>query len=140
MFASIDKFVRSNAKKAAAGVKSGFNTAKSSEVGGFRGIMGIDGLQKGWSRAQRVAPRIYNQAAKKNWSGAQRNAIRGLKMAGVGAARYFTAADFAEKGIRGGAVGGWGRAGIAGARMGAAYVGIQAADFLNPFGFGSISD
>lgn len=104
---------------------------------GMRSLFGVDLLHQGAKQAQGA----WN-AGRSAWTGAGGWGTKGLLDTTRKAAMPHlgelgsTAFDF----FSGAGRTGWGRVGAIAARSGLAWGAMKAADFLNPFGFGSISD
>lgn len=131
-----EDWVNGHASKLRSNVKSGLNKR------GFSALFGLDILQHGRAqiasgvqsaRSARLGVGGYGMdAAKAAGSGF----LEGSSL-GRGGGLGTTAWDFFSGA---GMQSGMGRAGAIGARAALTYGALQAADFLNPFGFGSIRD
>lgn len=131
-----EEYLREEAGKLHSNIKSGLNKK------GFSALFGLDILQHG--RAQ-IASGI--ESARSARAGVGGYGLDAAKAAGEG---FLEGSSLGRGGGLGttawdffsgaGMQSGMGRAGAIGARAGLAWGALQAADFLNPFGFGSIRD
>ena len=126
-FANIDRLARGAFAKAAAGGRSGLNAAKGAN---WKGIYGTSMLARGRAKAGAYGRRVGRQIGKDQYRRAGQTALAGMRSAGRGAMRYFGASDKS----------GWNRVGTAALRSASGYAALNVADFVNPFGFGSIRD
>ena len=137
----INDLVVSNASKAKAGVRSGLNEGKSLGFGRLMGTKQL-GLMGSYAGATSKRLKRAGKAIPRNEDGTVNKAGRNAAMMDEGKKRAWRAAKMAGGYFSGSDLAGEGgmRALGVGLRGAAGYAAMQTADFLNPFGFGSIND
>jgi hypothetical protein len=126
-----------------AGLRSGYNDLKS---GGWGGLFGMDhlrsirGIQKNHQEWANALLKMHGgYSGLRGMSEAQLAPVK-KQAEQMGARALSDIGSEAWKFASGAGYKGFARAGAIGARAGLAWGAIQAADFLNPFGFGSVRD
>lgn len=129
----------------AAGARSGYNQMKA---GGWSNLFGMGHLKNIKAINQKTAQKSMNIID--FWGGPEKIAAMGADdpMRAAAGKELLDAGVEGLKGMGNEALGfvtghgytGFGRAGAIGARSAMLYGAVQAADFLNPFGFGSVRD